>query len=278
MDFVTRFRLPGDGTPHLPGDASEALRWLADGNSRFAAEQAGPLAVGGTPKQAPYGVVLGCSDARAPLELVFDAGPNELFVVRVAGNVLGDEALGSIEYALAHFRPSLRVLTVLGHTGCGAVKAAVSTYLSPKHASGIAFSRSVRAVVNHIVVAVRSAALSLEQTWGAAVADDPGYPGALAEAAVYLNAAMTAYHLAQELRPEDDGVQVVQGVFDLAEGTVGTIAGAGLAPAPTGPQQVVDLGLALAASPRVKNHLGKSTLGREPLACRGLSTESVNPS
>lgn len=262
MDFVTRFRLPGDGLPHLPTDTAEALRWLAEGNARFAAEQSGPLAENGAPKQSPYGVVLGCSDARAPLELVFDAGPNELFVVRVAGNVLGDEALGSIEYALANFHSSLKLLTVLGHTGCGAVKAAVSTYLSPKHTAGIAFSRSVRAVVNHIVVAVRSAALSLEQRWGAAVADDPGFPDALAEAAVYLNAAMTAYHLAQELRPEDDGIKVVQGVFDLAAGSVGTAAGGVLSPAPAGPQELVDLGLALAAAPRVTRHLSRKSEGR----------------
>ena len=262
MDFVTRFRLPGDGVPHLPANTAEALNWLAEGNARYAAEQGGPLAETEAPKQAPYGVVLGCSDARAPLELVFDAGPNELFVVRVAGNVLGDEALGSIEYALANFRPSLRLLTVLGHTGCGAVRAAVSTYLSPKHAAGIAFSRSVRAVVNHIVVAVRSAALSLEQKWGAAIADDPGYADALAEAAVYLNTAMTAYHLAQELRPEDTGIKVVQGVFDLATGTVCTVAGGALRPAPAGPQELVDLGLSLAAAPRVTRYLSQKVVGR----------------
>src|SRR4051812_22829150 len=217
MDFVTRFRLPGDGVPHLPADAAEALQWLADGNARFAAEQAGPLAAAGTPKQSPYGVVLGCSDARAPLELVFDAGPNQLFVVRVAGNVLGDEALGSIEYALGNFRGSLRLLAVTGHTGCGAVAAAVEAYLSPKHHAGIAFTRSLRAVVNHILIAVRSAALSLEQVWGPELTTDPGYAAALAEATVFLNAAMTAYQLRQELRPEDGGVGVVYGVYDLTD-------------------------------------------------------------
>lgn len=262
MDFVTRFRLPGDGTPHLPADTAEALRWLAEGNARYAAEQAGPLSASGPPKQTPYGVVLGCSDARAPLELVFDAGPNELFVVRVAGNVLGDEALGSIEFALANFRPSLKLLTVLGHTGCGAVAAAVQAYLSPKHSAGIAFSRSVRAVVNHILVAVRSAALSLEQRWGQGVVNDPGYPQALAEAAVYLNTAMISYQLAQELRPEDSGVKVVQGVFDLAVGKVGTTGGEHLRPAPAGPPELVDLGLTLAAAPRVTRHLNQKTAGR----------------
>ncbi|HEX4610906.1 MAG TPA: carbonic anhydrase [Urbifossiella sp.] len=262
MNYVTRFRIPADGVSHLPADHAEALRWLTEGNARYAAEQVGPLTTPGvTPRQNPYGVILGCSDARAPLELVLDAGPNELFVVRVAGNVLGDEALGSIEYALANFRPSLRLLTVLGHTGCGAVAAAVDTYLSPKHAAGIAFSRSVRAVVNHILVAVRSAAISLEQTWGAGVANDPGFPAALAEAAVYLNAATTAYHLSQELRPEDSGVRVVQGVFDLADGVIGTIRGGVLQPAPAGPEDMVELGQVLASSPRVTRHLSKGTTG-----------------
>lgn len=259
MGFVTSFRIDDDGTPELPKDPAEALRWLSEGNARFAAEQTGPLAAGSrvAPKQTPYGVVLGCSDARAPLELVLDASPNQLFVVRVAGNVLGEEALGSIEFALASFRPSLKVLTVLGHTGCGAVAAAVNTYLSPKHTSGIAFSRSVRAVVNHILVAVRSAALSLEQKWGAGVSADPGYPAALAEAAVYLNTAMISYQLALELRPEDDGVQVVQGVYDLVDGKIGTCAGNTLLPAPAGPQELVDLGLALAAAPRVTRHMSQ---------------------
>lgn len=258
MNFVTRFRLPADGTPPLPADPDEALRWLAEGNARYA-DQVGPLSPSNTPRQSPYGVILGCSDARAPLELVLDAGPNELFVVRVAGNVLGDEALGSIEYALANFRPSLRLLTVMGHTGCGAVAAAVGAYLSPKRSAGIAFSRSLRAVVNHILVAVRSAALSLEQTWGSEVEADPGYPAALAEAAVYLNAAMTAYHLAGELRPDTSGVRVVQGVFDLSTGMVTTVGDGSLQPAPTGPQELVNLGLALASAQRVTRHLQKCT-------------------
>lgn len=257
MSFVTRFHIPDDGKPLLPADSAEALEWLAAGNGRFVTAQHGPLSPSGqAPKQNPFGVVLGCSDARAPLELVLDAGPNQLFVVRVAGNVLGDEALGSIEYALANFRSSLKLLTVLGHTGCGAVTAAVSTYLSPKHASGIAFSRSVRAVVNHIFVAVRSAALSLEQVWGPAVAGREGYAAALTEAAVHLNTAMTAYHLAQELRPEDDGVRVVHGVFDLADGRIGSgPLGNGLSAAPAGPHEVVELGLKLAAAERVTRYL-----------------------
>jgi carbonic anhydrase len=259
MDFVTRFRITADGLPDLPPDPDDALARLAEGNARFAEEVVGPLAPGGlTPTQSPFGVVLSCSDSRAPVELVFDAKPNQLFVVRVAGNVLGQEALGSIEYALGNFRPSLRLLTVVGHTGCGAVTAAVNAYLSPKHSAGVAFSRSVRAVVNHILLSVRSSALALEQVWGAEVANHPGYPKALTETAVYLNTAMAAYQLSQELRPEDAGVRVVHGVFDLADGRVGAgPGGPGLHAAPTGPQELVDLGLALASDMRVKRHLGQ---------------------
>src|SRR5262245_63777296 len=100
-DWVTRYRIDGDSPHDLPADTAAALRQLAEGNERFCAEAGGdPFRDPASPfqqtppRQAPFGVVLGCSDARVPLEIVFDASPNELFVVRVAGNVLGDESLG----------------------------------------------------------------------------------------------------------------------------------------------------------------------------------------
>lgn len=247
-----------------PDSPSAAVTHLLAGNGRVraAAECAcdGELYPAALPKQQPFGVVLGCSDARAPLELVFDAAPNQLFVVRVAGNVLGDECLGSIEYALANFKDSVRLLVVMGHTGCGAVAAAVQTYLSPKHAAGIAFSRSLRSVVNHILVAVRSAALSLEQAWGADVLEDPGMPAALAELAVPLNAAMTAYQLRLELErfDADTRPEVVYCVFDLLSSRVvgpPDLASVALTPAPKHPAELVDLGVQLAKSAAVTRHL-----------------------
>ncbi len=75
--------------------------------------------------QRPYAAVLGCSDARVPIELIFNEGPNDLFVVRVAGNGLGSEVLGSLKYAVDHLGGSLKLIVVLGHSGCGAVSAAV---------------------------------------------------------------------------------------------------------------------------------------------------------
>ena len=114
-----------------PITAAQALDRLRQGNARFVAGEArfptlqkevlAALAKG----QHPYATILGCSDSRVPPELVFDAGFGELFVVRVAGNVLGSEILGTLQYAGAHLRTPLFV--VLGHEGCGAVQAAVAT-------------------------------------------------------------------------------------------------------------------------------------------------------
>jgi len=110
--------------------ASEALARLVEGNARFVAGQArfptvekevlAALATG----QRPYATIIGCSDSRVPPELVFDAGFGELFIVRVAGNVISPEVMGSIQYAAAHLHTQLFV--VLGHEGCGAVQAALA--------------------------------------------------------------------------------------------------------------------------------------------------------
>lgn len=272
--------------PHEPADdpatSHEAVAALTAGNTRFvamrhlvvAAASQGetictchnsviPMAVSRVSvndPQAPFCVLLGCSDARVPSEIIFDTGPNRLFVVRVAGNVPGDECLGSIEYAARTFQHTVRVVTVMGHVGCGAVAAAVTSYLNPKSYAEIAFSRSLRAVVNHVLVAVRSAALSLDQVWGPDVARDAGYPQALAELAVYMNAGITAYQLTRELGLGADPPAVVFGVYDLASSKVGFPAEPNgyttkLAPAPADPGQLVELGRALAASAPVRLHL-----------------------
>ena len=111
--------------------AEEALQRLRDGNERFLRGEAHlpglphetltELAKG----QHPYATILGCSDSRVPPESIFDASLGELFVVRVAGNVLSPEVTGSLQYAGAHLRTPL--LVVLGHEGCGAIQAALET-------------------------------------------------------------------------------------------------------------------------------------------------------
>jgi carbonic anhydrase len=113
----------------MSGAADEALERLRRGNERFVAGEArfptqpsqirALLARG----QRPFATVLGCSDSRVPPELLFDAGLGELFVVRVAGNVVSAEVLGTLQYAGIHLRTPLFV--VLGHSGCGAVEAAL---------------------------------------------------------------------------------------------------------------------------------------------------------
>jgi carbonic anhydrase len=124
------------GSDHLKQSAvspDEALQRLIAGNERFLRGQAhfptvcketlADLARG----QQPYATILGCSDSRVPPELIFDANFGELFIVRVAGNVISPEVMGSLQYAGAHLQTSL--FLVLGHEGCGAVKAALQSKL-----------------------------------------------------------------------------------------------------------------------------------------------------
>jgi carbonic anhydrase len=122
-------------TSHSAGTytADEALARLAAGNERFLSGKArfptvqkeilADLARG----QHPYATILGCSDSRVPPELLFDAGFGELFIIRVAGNVISPEIMGTLQYAGVHLRTPLFV--VLGHEGCGAVEAALATKL-----------------------------------------------------------------------------------------------------------------------------------------------------
>jgi len=120
----------------MPVPAEEGLRRLRKGNSRFRHDSSEngqsverhtgfvDLSAG----QQPFAAVLGCSDSRVPVEMIFDQGPGQLFVVRVAGNVVGPTQLGSLEFTVAAL--GVRLLIVLGHTGCGAVAAAFAPKLS----------------------------------------------------------------------------------------------------------------------------------------------------
>lgn len=122
--------------------ADEALKRLKEGNQRFLKgepflssfprETLAELAKG----QNPFATILGCSDSRVPPETIFHTGLGELFVVRVAGNVISPEVAGSIQYAGSHLQTPL--LVVLGHEGCGAVQAALATkYKGTKQRSRI---------------------------------------------------------------------------------------------------------------------------------------------
>jgi carbonic anhydrase len=111
--------------------ADDALARLIEGNGRFLR---GEPRFSHTPKevladlakgQRPYATIVGCSDSRVPPELLFDAGFGELFIIRVAGNIMSPAVMGSIQYAGTHLKTPLFV--VLGHQGCGAVQAALAT-------------------------------------------------------------------------------------------------------------------------------------------------------
>ena len=115
--------------PDPPRTADAVLEHLIEGNARFVRgeprfavvckEKLADLARA----QRPYATIVGCSDSRVAPELIFDAGLGELFIIRVAGNVISPEVMGSIQYAALHLDTSLFV--VLGHEGCGAVSAAL---------------------------------------------------------------------------------------------------------------------------------------------------------
>lgn len=219
-----------------PENADDARRRLELGNLEFATlldpksghavdgswvipfdlEDIGIAKAGDAPKQRPYAAVLGCSDARVPIELIFNRACNEMFVVRIAGNVLGREGIGSLDYAVENLRDSLKLLVVLGHSQCGAVTAATSAFLKPSTYLNTASNHPLRSIVNSLFPAVRMASDALSRNHGRDVDRRPGYRSTLIETAITINAAMTAAMLVQEMGPEElQGIKVVYGVYDL---------------------------------------------------------------
>jgi carbonic anhydrase len=135
--------------------AREALALLREGNRRFvagtpshdtlsSASRRAELALG----QAPLAIVLGCSDSRVPAELVFDQGLGDLFVIRVAGNIVAPSQVGSVEFAAERF--GTRLVVVLGHSQCGAVIAALDQLQRPEPAR----SRNLASIVDRVRPAV----------------------------------------------------------------------------------------------------------------------------
>lgn len=241
MDLIHRYDPFEPIAPrHLP-DADSALKALKQGHERFSEiiaqmqlhalgegdpepiivpfspfSMGVPLVTGTETKQAPFALMVGCSDARVPTETIFDASFNDLFVVRIAGNALGSEGLGSIHYAVKHLGESLKILVVMGHTGCGAVTAAVDAYLSPEKYLEIAFTPALRSVIDHVQVAIRGASQGLVRAFGPGIGGRPGFREALIDMAVYLNAAATSHFLLREFRAFDaTPPKVAYGVFNI---------------------------------------------------------------
>ena len=116
--------------------ATEALARLQEGNRRFVAGEWRMTSQTGQARrdeilggQEPFAVVLGCSDSRVPVEIIFDQGLGDLFVIRVAGNIAAPSQIGSVEFAVERF--GVRLVVVLGHSNCGAVQATLETIDRP---------------------------------------------------------------------------------------------------------------------------------------------------
>jgi carbonic anhydrase len=131
--------------------AREALKQLADGNRRFvsnlrAAETFPSQAKRAQPTttQQPFAIILGCSDSRVPAEIVFDQGLGDLFVIRVAGNIVAPSQVGSVEFAAARF--GTRLVVVLGHSQCGAILATLEEIQRPNETQ----SRNLRSIVDRV--------------------------------------------------------------------------------------------------------------------------------
>ena len=131
--------------------AQEALERLREGNRRFASDVRGheprlnhsrraELAT----EQSPFAIILGCSDSRVPAEIVFDQGLGDLFVIRVAGNIVAPSQVGSVEFGAARF--GTRLVVVLGHSRCGAILAALEELQQPTARQ----SRNLRSIVDRV--------------------------------------------------------------------------------------------------------------------------------
>ena len=150
--------------------AMTALQKLRDGNARFAAHARGTgnLLTAArrarlTAAQEPFAIVLGCSDSRVPVEIVFNQGPGDLFVIRVAGNIVAPSLVGSVEFAADRF--GTRLVVVMGHSSCGAIAATIEEL----HRPTMNQSPNQRAIVDRIRPGVEALVTSKEAEGALAV-------------------------------------------------------------------------------------------------------------
>jgi carbonic anhydrase len=234
FEIIYRYEAREQPARAQPADCAAALHRLCDGHRAFAAlfdatsreedrfqvVQLDPSDVGlgsgnlKLPSQRPYAAVLGCADARVPIELIFNEGPNDLFVLRVAGNGLGPEVLGSLNYAVNCLDDSLRLIVVLGHSGCGAITKAVEVFLEPAKYLSLAKQHALRGILDHLLGVVQASSRRLLAAFGTEIVHHPAYVQALTEASVVTNAALTAYTIEQELGESGPReLRVVFGVY-----------------------------------------------------------------
>jgi carbonic anhydrase len=204
--------------------AREALERLRDGNRRFVSGRGN---VGGLSSrsrraalvsgQEPFAIILGCSDSRVPAEIVFDQGLGDLFVIRVAGNVVAPSQIGSVEFAAERF--GTRLVVVLGHSQCGAVLATLEELRRPRESQ----SRNLRSIVDRIRPSVESLLAT----------DLRSDRDALVSAAVRANVRASANQLRHgsevvEQLIKDDGLLVLGAEYSLETGLVEVFDGEGV--------------------------------------------------
>ena len=196
--------------------ALEALKRLREGNQRYASDVRGSDAFFTKQRrselvstQEPFAIILGCSDSRVPAEIVFDQGLGDLFVIRVAGNIVAPSQVGSVEFAAERFHT--RLVVVLGHSQCGAIVATLEELRRPTENQ----SRNLQSIVDR----VRPSVEALLET------DLRHDSDALIERAVRLNIRASANHLRHGSRVleqliRDDGLLVVGAEYSLETGVV----------------------------------------------------------
>lgn len=196
--------------------ALEALERLQEGNRRFVSNVRDLSALASQTRrtelvagQEPIAIILGCSDSRVPAEIVFDQGLGDLFVIRVAGNVVAPSQIGSVEFAAERF--GTRLVVVLGHSMCGAVLATLEQLERPTESR----SPNLRSIVDFIKPSVEK----LLDT-------EPHHdPDALLEQAVRANICASADHLRHGSRIleqliQNDGLLIVGAEYSLETGIV----------------------------------------------------------
>jgi carbonic anhydrase len=196
--------------------ARDALERLREGNRKFVSNDRtseGFLTQSRraelTESQQPFAIILGCSDSRVPAEIVFDQGLGDLFVIRVAGNIVAPSQVGSVEFAAAAF--GTRLVVVLGHSRCGVILTALEELRRPTNDQ----SRNIRSIVDR----VRPSIEELLAT------DLKHNPEALVAQAVRANIRASANHLRHgsavlEQLSQDDGLVVVGAEYSLGTGVV----------------------------------------------------------
>lgn len=200
----------------MPNTALDALRRLQEGNLQFAAgnyntaDQTAELKLTeANAHQAPFAVVLGCSDSRVPVEIVFNQGFGDLFVIRVAGNIVAPSQIGSIEFAAEKF--GIKLVIVMGHTHCGAIQAT----LDEMTRSGGSQSRNLRSIVDRIRPSIQ----------GLLATDLKNHPEMLKQVAVRTNISISANFLRHgseiiEQMIEQGELMVVGAEYSLETGLV----------------------------------------------------------